>query len=382
MLACKKRQVWQWMSLVVAMGCGAAGSHEELEVDDSFAQQAATPPTAGAVKPVISSMMIPVSVLGTGTANIHAKIFENPNIPQGATIFDVHGLASTGRVFDPLTQALWNDPSQAARVKRVITIDMPGHGLSSFPINLPRGSNFGSLTLDDNVSVILQALDALRAKSMGPQLIVGHSMGALALTAAQQKLIDKGSSFAKIGVTYVLLIAPIPSHGLPWTQPSSAEAAKLLPFVKYDLLGANAKGIYVQLPTTEWIQASFVDKTGKLTAATPTPAQVEAAGYMAIEPLVTLLQLTEGTIAGGPAPMNRPTVAPGVFDANSGTKLAVVSFSEDGLLLPSDVHNYYVHLTGDKTDFRFLAVNSPDAVHNMTISSPAHVIEAMKILFK
>lgn len=380
MLACRRHQVLQWMSLVFAMGCGAAdGQVGELDADDSLAQQAAP---AGVVTPVISSIEIPVSVLGTGKANIYARIEENPSVAQGATIFDVHGLASTGRVFDKLTRALWNDPSQAARVKRVITIDMPGHGGSSFPTNLPQGKNFGSLSLDDNVNVILQCLDALRAKSMGPQLIVGHSMGALALTAAQQRLVDQGSSFAKIGVTYVLLIAPVPSHGLAWTQPSSAETDKLMPFVKIDA----TKGIYVQLPPEEWILASFVDKTGKITAAAPTAADVVKLGYLAPEPVITLMQLTERTftLPGQPpaAPMSRPTVNKGVFGPDSGTKLAVVSFSEDGLLLPSDVKAYYEHLTTDTTGFRFLAVSNPDAVHNMTISNPAHVIEAMKILFK
>ena len=382
MLACRRQQVLQWMSLVFAVGCGSVGCGsvdgqvDALEADDSLAQQAAAP--VGAVTPVVSSIEIPVSVLGTGKATIYARVFENPTVAQGATIFDVHGLASTGRVFDRLTQAMYNDPTQAARVKRVITIDMPGHGGSSFPTNLPRGTNFGSLSLDDNVNVILQCLDALRAKNMGPQLIVGHSMGALALSVAQQRLIEKGSSFAKIGVTYVLLIAPVPSHGQPWTQPSSAETQKLVPFVKVD----TDKGIYIQLPPEEWILASFVDKTGKVTPAAPTPAQVVQLGYLAPEPIVTLMQLTESSIPGGPPKTDRPTVNPGVFADGSGTKLAVVSFSEDGLLLPSDVKAYYEHLTNDKTGFRFLAVSSPDAVHNMTISNPAHVIEAMKILFK
>jgi len=174
------------------------------------------------------------------------------------------------------------------------------------------------------------------------------------------------------------LIAPIPSHGLPWTQPSSAEAEKIMPFVVID----PTKGLYVKLPPEKWIEASFVDKTGKLTAAAPTPKQVVDLGYLAIEPAVTLLQLTEGQIPNGPPVMNRPSVNPRVFDDKSGTKLAVVSFSEDGLLTQADVKNYYEHLTGDKTSFRYLAVNSSDAVHNMTISNPAHVIEAMKILFK
>lgn len=384
MLACRKRRVWQWMSLALVVGCGASEAQTDaLEIDDSLAQQAPAA-SAGPVTPVVSSMMLPVTVLGTGRAEIYTKVFENPSIAAGATIFDVHGLASTGRVFDPLTAGVWKDPAQAGRVKRIITIDMPGHGQSSFPTNLPRNSNFGSLTLDDNVNVLLQVLDQLRAKNIGPQLVVGHSMGALTLTIAQQKLIDKGSSLAKLGITYVLLIAPIPSHGLPWTQPSDQEVQKLLPFVKVDA----TKGIYLDMPPDQWIKASFVDKTGKITAKAPTPAQVVSLGYSAIEPAMTVLQLSEQTIPRSilvpnpPPRMDRPTVNAGAFGPDRGTRLAVVSFSEDGLLLPSDVHNYYKHLTGDTTDFRYIAVNSSEAVHNMTITDPDFVLQAMQVLFK
>lgn len=380
MLACTKHRVWQWMSLALAVGCGATEATTDAhEIDDGLAQQAPAAP-AGPVTPVVSSQLLPVTVLGTGKANVYIKIFENPTITAGATIFDVHGLASTGRVFDPLTAGVWKDPAQASRVKRIITMDMPGHGGSSFPTNLPRDTNFGSLTLDDNVNVLLQVIDQLRAKNIGPSLVVGHSMGALTLTIAQQRLVDKGTSLAKLGITYVLLIAPIPSHGLPWTQPSDQELQKLTPFVKVD----SAKGIYIDMPASEWIKASFVDKTGKITAKAPTVAQVDSLGYRAIEPALTVLQLSEQRlpIDNAPPPMQRPTVNAGVFGPNSGTRLAVVSFSEDGLLLPSDVNNYYRHLTGDKTDFRYVAVKSSDAVHNMTISNPEFVLAAMQVLFK
>lgn len=372
MLACRRLLAHRWLPLLLLAGCADTG--QQNAIDQDLAQQAA-PATGTSVR---STLSVPVTVLSTGTANINLVVFENPNVTAGATILDVHGLGSTGRVFDPLTQALYNDAEQGARVKRVITLDFVGHGGSSFPTGLPSDKNFGSLTLDDNVSVILQVMDALRAKSMGPQLVVGHSMGALALTAAQEKLLAQGSSFAKLGVTYVLAIAPIPSHGRPWTQPASAKPDQLTKYVVVD----KEKGIYLSLPPDAWIQASFVDTKGKLAAGAPTAQQAVAAGYIGIEPVVTLLQLTEQTIPGGPPKMDRPTVRANAFSADNGTKFAVVSFSEDQLVQPADVRNYYEYLTGDTAGARFLAVTQPDAVHNMTISNPATVIQAMKVLFK
>lgn len=360
-----------WLTLAFAIGCGV-----ELDVSDAdlatAMQQASAAPTI-----TRRSLAIPVRIRANGRATIHAEIFENESTTlQAATLLDIHGPAATGRVWDPLTKALFADPAQGARVRRVITIDMFGHGKSTVPTGLPLGVKFGNLTLDDNVSVIQQVIDALRAQSLGPQMLVGHSMGALAITAVQEGLLRRNTSMAQLGISNVLLIAPMPSHGRPWVLPESVSI--LEQFVTSD----DRLGITVTLPTQAWIASSFYDTKAQKVPGAPSIAEAEAAGYVAPEPAATLLQVAEIPLPGIAPLNNRPTVRAGAFGPNSGTKLAVVSFSQDLLISPAEVRDFYVHLSGDAKGERYLPVVAPDAVHNITISNPGFVIDAMRSLFK
>jgi hypothetical protein len=144
----------------------------------------------------------------------------------------------------------------------------------------------------------------------------------------------------------------------------------------------EVQGITVTLSPNAWIAASFYDRKAKRVPNTPTPEFAEQAGYVAPEPAATLLQVAEISLPGL-APINRrPTVRAGAFGPNSGTKIAVVSFSEDLLITPAEVRDFYTHLSGDPNGARYLAVTAPDAVHNITISNPGFVIDAMRTLFK
>lgn len=371
MFALRTQRSLQWLTLVCLLGCGTELGNDDERSEAKVAQQAAPAPTIAR-----RSLTVPVTVRGSGKASIHAEIFENESVAQGATLLDIHGPAATGRVWDPLTKALYDDPVQGARVRRVITIDMFGHGKSTVPSGLPRGMKFGDLTLDDNVAVIQQVIDSLIAQKLGPQMLVGHSMGSLAITAVQEALLKKGSSMAKLGITNVLLIAPMPSHGRPWELPESVSI--LEQFVTSD----EALGITVTLTPNAWIAASFYDKKAKRVPNTPTPEFAAQAGYVAPEPAATLLQVAEISLPGIAAVNHRPTVRAGAFGPSSGTKIAVVSFSEDLLITPAEVRDFYVHLSGDPKGERYLAVTAPDAVHNITISNPNFVIDAMRSLFK
>src|SRR5689334_3935282 len=103
-----------------------------------------------------------VAVRGTGSATIHGDIFNNPSGAGQTTVLAIHGFVEVGSMWKPFADAIFADPALGNKVKRIITLDMIGHGLSSMP-TLPTGTKFGNLLIEDNVSVIIQSIDILRA---------------------------------------------------------------------------------------------------------------------------------------------------------------------------------------------------------------------------
>lgn len=82
----------------------------------------------------------------------------------------VHGAFSNGAQWGPVARAL------VLRGHRALALDLPGHGLDARP-----GGMAGIGTADEVATV----LDALRpARAHGPVVLVGHSRGGLAVTAA------------------------------------------------------------------------------------------------------------------------------------------------------------------------------------------------------
>lgn len=77
---------------------------------------------------------------------------------------------------------MFTDGTIGKRVQRVIAIDMPGHGLSTPPSGLPGGALFGDLTIEDNAGVVVQAIDALRARGMAPRANGYNDKGPLTTT--------------------------------------------------------------------------------------------------------------------------------------------------------------------------------------------------------
>src|SRR5688572_22850983 len=132
------------------------------------------------------SIQFDVAVTG-GTAPVSATVYENPNAFLGATVLAVHGFTETAAAWEPLADALFSHPATAWRIKRVIAIDLPGHGHSQIPV-LANGL-FGNLSIYDNVGVVIQTIDTLRARGLGPNVVMGHSMGGLEIAAAQGQLL-------------------------------------------------------------------------------------------------------------------------------------------------------------------------------------------------
>ncbi|HEX6241000.1 MAG TPA: alpha/beta hydrolase, partial [Polyangiales bacterium] len=289
----------------------------------------------------------------------------------GRTVLAVHGLAETAATFEPLAQATFADPLLGSAVQRVIAIDLVGHGDSSDPTDLPAGVTFGTLTIDDNISVIQQAIEGLRAKQLGADILLGHSMGGLAVQGLQERLLAGGQSLAKLGITQAVLLAPVPAHGRPWQQPPPADLGAFL--VQDPSLGA-----YVSLPPAVFIAQAFTTTKGTPATNAPSVAVVTEQGYVGKEPLLTLLQLTEAPIdpaAGTVLP--RPSVRAGAFAATSGTRLTLLSFVEDTLVPAADLGGLYDYLTGTSTRDGYTAVATPDAVHSMYISNPGALLPGL-----
>jgi len=321
-----------------------------------------------------SNFELEVALRGTGLVAIDVSVFSDRIWPTGDTVLAIHGLTETGPTYAPLADEVLGQLGLRPRIGRVIAISLPGHGASGFPENLPSGVTFGQLTIEDNVAVVLQVIDKLRLRGLAPQIIVGHSMGGLAVQASQQALIAQSSSLAAKGIELAVLLAPVPPHGRPWTQPPPSE---LEPFIVQD----PALGPYLALSAEAWLGGGFLTKAGTIAPNAPTPDEVETLGYNGFEPLTTLLQLVESPITlpdGTMVTVPRPSVDAGVFAPAKGTRLELISFSEDGLVQAPDLANLYEHLTGDTTGAGLHEVVAPDAVHSMFISNPEGLVDALR----
>jgi len=346
--------------LVAALGC--AGQARGAEDDVGVAVEALR----------TAEFSFDVKLRETGSSTISAVEYTDRRRPRGQTLLAIPGLIETGPTYEPLARAVFEDRQLRRQVGRIIAISLPGRGESPFPTGLPAGTQFGTLLIDDNASVIVQAIAALRERGTPAQIIVGHSMGGLAITAAQALLQSKDSSLRALGIERAVLIAPVPPHAQPWTPPPPSDLSQ---FVVQD----PVQGAYLALSDEAWIGQGYTTRAGKLVSNAPTPAQVKERGYNGFEPLLTLSQLLETPFTlpdGSMQTIARPSVPAGAFAAERGTQLSVLSFSEDILVQPTDLEPLYVHLTGDAGKSGYHAVVADDAVHSMFVSNPEGLLDA------
>lgn len=320
-----------------------------------------------------SDLYFDVPIRGTGSVSIHANVYENPHAGYFArTVIAVHGFTETANVWAPLADAIFEEAPRGKRVKRIISIDLPGHGESGFPENTPDGSNFGALVIEDYIGVVIASIDTLAAQGLGPQAIYGHSMGGLIVQGVQQTLLDQGSSLADHGVHRAVLIAPVPAHDQQWNQSPTGDVS---PFIVFD----PVNGTYLDLPAAVFQASSFGTLGGTLAPNAPSIAEIDANGYVGIEPLTVALQLTETPFdtPAGPVVIPRPSVEEGAFGIANGTLLAVLGFTQDILVPASDLPPLYDHLTGHSHGLLSITIDKPDAVHSMYVSNPEGLIEAL-----
>jgi pimeloyl-ACP methyl ester carboxylesterase len=221
------------------------------------------------------------------------------------------------------------------------------------------------------VSVVIQAIEALRSRGLGAQVIVGHSMGGLTVQAVQEALLAQSRSLAALDIRRAILLAPVPPTGRPWVRPPAADLSSLVKMTA-------ELGSYIEVPAPIFIASNFSTLAGTPVANAPTAEQVDARGYAAIEPLLTTLQLVEDP---GVLPLKRPMVRAGAFSPEHGTTLTLVSFSQDTLVPASNLPDLYAYLTGDAKARDYVALVADDAVHAMFVSKPEAVVRPLRKAF-
>jgi pimeloyl-ACP methyl ester carboxylesterase len=297
-----------------------------------------------------------------GIAPVSVTVYENPSASsRGANVLAVHGFTETAAMWEPLANELFSRPGTDRVIRRVIALDLPGHGQSPIP-TLAAGL-FGNLSIYDNVGVVIQTIDFLRTQGLGARVIMGHSMGGLAIQSAQEQLLAGGSSLAKHGVYGAILLAPVPVANVSWTPAASALPPQYLRFdngtyIVLDAVGALFGGGF-----------STTASTSTMPVVTPAAFALDFTDLIGAEPIVTAGQLV-GSIPNLP----RPSARAGAFAVRNGTVLTVIGFSED-ILTPASVQpGLYEHLLG-RRGFLYEEVVAPDAVHSMVITNPEGLLD-------
>lgn len=314
-----------------------------------------------------SELTFPVD-LRDGSTDVTVTIHTNKKAwCSGATILAVHGLTNTAATWKPLTEEMFATPIWGKTIKRVIALDLPGHGKSPIPQNLA-GGPFGQLLIDDNISVILQTIIYLQGANLGPRVIMGHSMGGLAIQGLQEALLNADLSLAHLGIFRAVLLAPVPAYGVEWHQGPEADVTPFLVGDPED----PVVGQYLYIPPEFALQSTeFMTLDGTYVPNRPTLE--EMATYTAPEPLYTLLQLVgqEGF------PLTRPFAREGAFSVCKGTLLHLISFNQDLLVPQADLDALYPYLTGSIINLFYRPINKADACHSMHMTNPKEIVKAL-----
>lgn len=293
--------------------------------------------------------------------SINTDVLNNPNSNRGSTVLMIHGMNHDGDNFRPLSQYLFAHPPGGQVVKRVLLLNMPGHGGSG----LPYGCNnvtYSDLDLNDYAGVVIQSLLFYARRDMSPSVIVAHSMGGLVTQLAQEKLLNFGLNLNNLGIDKVNLIGSSSSGSL--VDPFLEDGTGLYLLSLYTVQDP-IKGPIASIDIPSWLNFFFTpDLNGSFVPGTPTPTI--AARYYADESSGAASQ-TLGTQD------MRPLVRDGVFAASRGTKLRVIVGAVDPFNSLDQQKALYLQLTGDQTYSGVRLINTPDSVHDQHISNPAAV---------
>ena len=270
----------------------------------------------------------------------------------------VHGGVYAAASWRPYAEALGDDSC-------VLAVDLPGRGKSG----LPQGLLFGALSLDDYVTATIGVLERLELLDIEPETILGHSMGGTLVQMMQQRLVEQGTNLERrFDIREAILVASDLPAEVPWALGDSGQLGDLIEAFAVEEPGL---GTLFEIPAVLWPAFFFTNLAGDVVPSAPTPAEIEAEGYNALgEPLLAIHQLN-GT--GGFA--SRPSVDAGIFIED--TRLRLVTYEQDGFVLPSETEALYEHLTGDASRRCFVLIEGPDTTHAMQLSNPARLVDAI-----
>jgi pimeloyl-ACP methyl ester carboxylesterase len=301
------------------------------------------------------------------TADIHLRVLSDPRPGCGReAIVAVHGSVSTASTLVGLGKALLASTGDGgARARWFIAVDLPGHGESAPPV----GVLFGDLALQDYVAAIVGTLDRLKGRGIRATTLVGHSLGGATLLQVQQSLIHRGKSLEDVfDVEHVVLLSP-------GAWPDGISCAKCQDphtsaIIRQFTVVDPTLGLVLRLPATVYQVMIWSRPDGSLAPNAPTPAQIAADRYVSDESLIVA------------ADVPRATFDAGIFGRGLGTKLDVVSFQHDTLVMPDENKALYAYATGESPEHGWTTVEGPNAVHGMPVSDPVEMLAAIERLVK
>jgi len=286
------------------------------------------------------------------TVDIHASVFVNDKHPcEGETILGLHGMICAGSNWKPLAESLFAHNEAGPKVGRFVALDMPGRNGSGVPI----GMAVNDLTLDDYVTIVFGALDALREQNIKPQTILGHSLGGMVIQMAQQQLLNRGTSLHRqYHIKNAVLLA--------------SEALMTQPGPSFWWTAVNPSQDFLLVPDAMW-QTIFANSQGQLVIGTPTVAEITAYHYSGAEPMSIVME--ESAFP----PIQAPIVRAGIFARQHQTTLQMVNYEQDPYS-PGDPAGY-IYLTGDSHLTHYVDLAGADVCHALHIAQPGLLMDAI-----
>lgn len=285
--------------------------------------------------------------------DIHVKVFGQ--VDKNCQLA-IHGFIHTAQSWEPYAAAVGGC---------VLAVDLAGRGGSG----LPHGLLYSDLRLDDHVAVILGVLERLAYDfDIEVPTIVTHSQGGLLALMVQERLLAEGTSLEhRFDVREVVVLASASPADVPFFLATSGLGLAL--FESFQMSDPE-RGEVIALPAAAFPGLLFTNLAGELVPGAPTQEEIAANGWNApAEPLQATLQLVGGH---GVA---RPVVRARAFADD--TRLRVVAFEEDIVVLAIDNIELYEYLTGDESFDCLATVSGPESVHDMYVSNPEAVAAAL-----
>ena len=311
-----------------------------------------------------------VPIRGDISVDMGAVVVVNPNkVNNGSTVLVLNGTGQTSITFQPFADKTFTDKI-GKKISRFVLLNYPGHANSSLPIS-KSGANFGSLTLSDYVTALIESIKVLDNIGIAPDFIMGHSLGAEMLHLAQDRLITQGTSFRKqFGVKGAFFVVPDIVGPVPWGFADSGTGTAVV-----QMLTVNdpLEGTVVRFPPPVWLAFFYGDLAGKIASQAPTPA--DAAQRFITDD--SRLMAAEFVGALG----SRPLVTEGIFADSQGTISGLVGLEQDGIYTQAEHKALYTYLTKDKAATMFFFLTGPTTVHNQHVFEPSALLEPFRKVF-